>query len=66
FAGMPGITKLETPRDWGKIIASQAADLSEIKTWYSNFMSSYCFEGNIMRNNSDLSGLRGVINSTMA
>lgn len=57
FATMPGIKRLESPREWLNLLDHQPAALCDIKKWYVEFMHLYGFPGGIMKNNTDLKAI---------
>jgi hypothetical protein len=57
FASMPGIRRLDSPKDWLGLLDHSLAPLSEIKAWYAAFMERHCFPCNIMRGSTDIDSL---------
>ncbi len=62
FASMPGIKHLDSPEEWLTLLDFQPATLSEIKSWYAEFMTRHCFPGSVMRNNAETKIMVDCIN----
>lgn len=62
FASMPGIKHLDSPEEWLTLLDSQPATLSEIKSWYAEFMKRQCFPGSVMRNKTETKAMVDCIN----
>lgn len=61
FKEIPGIVRLETISDWVRLIEAPPVNPKNVKSWYSEFVNSYCFEGSIMKNKTDLSRLSQIL-----
>ncbi len=71
FAGAPGIVRLQAPEDWHQLIPGPTGKDSEfapdaLLAWYGGFIDAYCFEGNIMRGQSDLGDVDRLIRAIKA
>jgi hypothetical protein len=53
FANMPGITSLDKPDEWTRLLNEKPATVTDLIDWYGNFLNSNCFSGNFMKNKSD-------------
>lgn len=49
FRQAPGVTPLERPEDWPRLAAAPTATPDEIAAWYAEFLDTYAFAGNLMR-----------------
>lgn len=61
FAEMPGISHLNTPDEWIRLIHTKPAEESELVQWYGNFLNQNCFAGNFMKNKTDSQQICDVV-----
>lgn len=61
FLDMPGITALNGPREWTKLIDAAPSNIEAIIQWYERFLATYCFSGNFMRGQTVLPQLSEMV-----
>lgn len=49
FRGAPGVTPLERPEDWPRLVGLPSASPDAIAAWYAEFLDTHAFAGNFMR-----------------
>lgn len=49
FQDAPGVTRIDRPGDWPRILDAPTASAEDLTKWYADFLDRYCFGGNIMR-----------------
>lgn len=53
FVNMPGITSLDKPDEWTRLLNKKPAVMPDLIGWYGKFLNDNCFSGNFMKNKSD-------------